>query len=296
MSYNIKILVIGSDSKTNRQILKALKLSPEWNQSSVDQLNSLHSAAQELLLMDYNVILADCEFLPTSPLETLIQLRSSNKKIPIILLNKPGMEKTAVSCLRNGADYYIIKDENWTDDLSPILETTYNTYLAREEMKKKLGELQDENEKLAQNNIWDETTMLYSKNYFRSILSRELKRASRYGHKLTCLVMDCKNGSEPAEGDYEKLGTILRSIVRSCDVWGRIDKNRFAALMPHTDIKRAKHAIKRIENEIEDNLEKYALPHMSVKWGMAPFEKSNIVEEDELIHQAEASIESEVKI
>jgi len=297
-----KILFIENDPLVYTLVNASIKAHPDWKHCLVEQFNSVRKALKELSIRNYELILVDCQSCENSPLEILIQLRAENKSIPIILINRPGMEKTAVTCLKNGADYYLLKEKNWEEEIPLTMNLLLAESQQKKMVKKKIYYLEQENKKLKENALLDPNTPFYSSKHFDSLLSRELHRANRHGLNLACLILDVKTSadiakkikSKPLDPVYTKLGLLLHSIVRSSDLWARLNNHRFAALLPHTNAKQARHTIKRLETEITgtkfylDNIE---VP-LSAKWGLANFDKNEIKTESELLNLAEQSLEN----
>ncbi len=290
-----KILILGSDDFTNSKIEKTLRLNEDWIHSIVNFIPTPVEALSELSVSEYRAVIVDCPSLDSSALEVLIQLNPFCKETPIIILNQASNEKTAVSCLKYGAAYYLVKDMDWEDQLPHVLEIVVEEHLHKMMLKRKMLHLAEENQALKASHPLDTTTLFYSADHFKTMLSRELKRASRYAFNLTCLVMDVKNklkkkSVESGNNGFESLAHLLKGVVRSCDIWGRLDQNRFAALLPHTSLKQAKDAIKRIDLEIDRLTEAAANLPFQISWGLAHFDPDKIKSGGELLNKAVASI------
>lgn len=291
-----KILFIGADEQSCTLLQRGLKAHELWKNCLTDWMPRLEKAIAELSVKEYQLIFADCEHLTNSPLEVIIELRGITRGTPVILLNKPGMEKTAISCLKNGANHYIIKDKEWTHQVPLIAGTILDELYYQNKSKKRLFLLEQENERLRQLSTLDETTLFYTASHFQALLSRELKRATRYGFHLACLVLDVKKNDSANNknyGDvYEQLGLMLKSVVRSCDIWARLQQNRFAALLPHTNLQEAKNAMKRIENEIKSSplMSLTTKSPFKVSWGWAKFDEKKFKNEAEFLSHVESTI------
>lgn len=282
-----KILLIGKDPSENFAIQAIIKSNADWKHVLIDTVLSFEQAIKELSVMTYGLVLIDCESFEDSPLEYLIRLRVFTRE-PILILNEPGLEKTAISCLRNGANYYLIKDEHWVDDLPTIMESIIEEHHQNGRLQSKISKLERENLELKKSKVLDDTTRFYTADHFDTLLTRELKRASRHDFDLTCLVMDVIPKHQTADGLQEGVGTALKAAVRSCDVWARLDSNRFAALLPYTSGKEAKIAIKRIGSEVEGSA-LFADKPFELRWGVAKYDKK-IHDEKELLRRAISAI------
>jgi len=269
-----RVLLISQNPLTCSLIQGTINSHPEWQHCLLEPYPTINKALQELSVLSYQVVIVDCPSLNISPLELLIQIKGINNKIPIILLNEADNEKIAISCLKSGADYYLIQENGWEKKIPLVMDSVLNEYYQKNSLRKKISQLKSENKTLRENSALDESTLFYSANHFNSLLSRELNRATRYGQELSCLLIEImptanKKGKRRKKGNheklevsndllsesniketYEKLGLLLRSTVRASDIWAKISETRFAALLPNTTAKAAKNAIKRIQSEI----------------------------------------------
>ncbi|MBI4411187.1 MAG: diguanylate cyclase [Deltaproteobacteria bacterium] len=287
-----KILLLTTDPFVRQLVGASILSHPDWKHCHVESIGSLRKAMGELSVADYEMILVDCPAFEHSPLELLIQLRGLRRETPIILFNRPGVEKTAIACLKNGADYYLPKNKNWEEELPHVMDSVLEERKQKNNLKGRLFQLERENRELRQNTAMDKETAFYSMRHFQTLLSRELHRANRYGLHLACLILDLQTSDKSLHSVCEKLGLILRSTVRSCDIWGRLNEEQFAALMPHTTAKQARQAIKRLDSEIagaEFLVDKTRVP-VKVKWGIANFSKEKIKNETDFLRMAEASL------
>lgn len=266
----------------------------------MEPISSLRQSLSELSVADYEMILIDAPSFDHSPLELLIQVRGIRRDTPIVLFNRPGIEKTAIACLKNGADYYLPKNKNWEEELPHVMDSVLEERKQKNNLKGRIFKLEEENRELRQSTVFDKETSFYSARHFQTLIRHELHRANRYGLNLACLILDVNTGNgkrhkpkeKPPYPVYEKLGLVLRSIVRSCDIWGRLNGERFAALLPHTTAKQARQAIKRIDAEIANTpffVDTKQVP-LKIKWGVAHFDKGKIRNEADLLRLAEASL------
>src|SRR5687768_12552620 len=117
------ILIVGKDPFLNSLIQASVKTNVDWKNSTFEIIGSVEKAKSMLSVQNFIITLVDCHSYIESPLEILIQLRASNNRTPLILLNQPGNEKTAVNCLKHGADYYLIRESQWETELVHVIET-----------------------------------------------------------------------------------------------------------------------------------------------------------------------------
>lgn len=280
-----KILVITGDPLVEELIGASIRAHPDWQHCLLETSSSLRKALAEISVAHFQIILVDCSSFPNPPVEILIQLRGANRLTPLILINRPGMEKTAINCLKHGADYYLIKNKGWEVEIPSILQTVLLEHQQKNSLKKKLNHLEQENKRLKGNVAFDEETLFYSSQHFQSVLARECDRANRYGLNLACLLLEVREGNGP--NFYENMALKLKAILRTSDIWARVHEDRFAALLPHTTSQQARHAIKRIDTEIGG-----WHPAPKIRWGVAHFDKDKVKNEKEFLDVALASLKT----
>jgi diguanylate cyclase (GGDEF)-like protein len=90
--------------------------------------------------------------------------------------------------------------------------------------------------------IYDELTRLYNYRYFQDRVVSEVRRAQRYDHALTLLMIDADDfkafndtrGHLAGNVALRRLATVLRKSVREVDVAARYGGEEFAILLPST--------------------------------------------------------------
>lgn len=287
-----RVVIVSHQLDTIKRLKRSIWSQSRWKNCFFECFDSIELACSELSVLFCGVIVVDCPSFDKSPLELLIRLRAADNKTPLILMNNPGQEKVAISCLKNGASYYHIKDKHWEKELVLVIELVLNEQLQRDKLKKTINRLSEENSQLKKNSVYDSTQLFYSADHFKSLLNRELSRAHRYNSDLTCIVLDVQ--AQPKTPSSHRLSTeketavLLKSLIRSSDIWARMDSNRFAALFPHTTILEAKNATKRIRSEISTAPLKINKKSFSVKisCGIAQYDKSQTFSEKELLEAA----------
>jgi len=88
----------------------------------------------------------------------------------------------------------------------------------------------------------DALTGLYNRRYFDERLAREIRRAQRYGHPLTLLLLDIddfkrfndRHGLQAGDAALRAVADVLRRTFREVDVVSRWGGEEFAVLLPET--------------------------------------------------------------
>lgn len=105
----------------------------------------------------------------------------------------------------------------------------------------------------------DPLTGLGNRRWFEERLSAEVRRAGRYGHPVSMMVVDVDRFKEVndrwghAAGDaaLEALGEAFREGLRESDQPFRIGGEEFCVLLPHTDPREAARVADRLHRRVE---------------------------------------------
>jgi diguanylate cyclase (GGDEF)-like protein len=106
----------------------------------------------------------------------------------------------------------------------------------------------------------DELTGVANRRHFLQRAERELDRAYRYGRPLSLVTLELEGLAEVnASFGYAAGDALLRAVaatvvadVRSCDVVGRIEGDRFGLLLPEADRARAEIAAARLRAQVAE--------------------------------------------
>jgi len=106
----------------------------------------------------------------------------------------------------------------------------------------------------------DGLTKLYNHRYFVRALEREIKRADRYGSRISLCMIDVdyfKNfndtlGHVRGNDVLIALARILRQSARETDIVARYGGEEFAIILTETDSRRAREVAERIREEVEE--------------------------------------------
>jgi diguanylate cyclase (GGDEF)-like protein len=122
----------------------------------------------------------------------------------------------------------------------------------------------------------DDYTGLYNRETFLKITDGEILRSQRYGLKLSlCLLAFDPAAANPGFDDRQKerilssLSTSFSRKIRNCDTLGRLDKNRFALLLPQTNLEEAHRICDRLQVLFEkEHLTRGGI-RLAIKFGLS---------------------------
>ncbi|SFI89719.1 diguanylate cyclase [Nitrosomonas sp. Nm34] len=121
-----------------------------------------------------------------------------------------------------------------------------------------ITELELLKEKLEQQARQDYLTGLFNRRFFMEQGHAELIRAQRYHHTLSLLMLDIDNfkkindrhGHQAGDAVLKRLADVMRKMLRTVDIIGRIGGEEFAVLLPETDTQRATEVAERLREEV----------------------------------------------
>lgn len=131
--------------------------------------------------------------------------------------------------------------------------------------------------------ITDGLTGLYNHRYFVKYLTSELKRAKRYTHDLSILIIDIDhfknyndtNGHLQGNEAIKKVTCVMREATRSMDVLSRYGGEEFAVILPETNKQQAFQTATRICKAVEKakvfGEEKQPLKKLTISIGVAAY-------------------------
>ncbi len=175
--------------------------------------------------------------------------------IPIIMVTGKTDAVDVISGLELGAADYITKPFN-----HGILLARVNTHIR---IKMIWDQLQEKNRLLEEMSRKDGLTGLYNHRSFQERLAEEFGRASRYGHDLTCVLLDVDYfkkvndtyGHQAGDMILVSMATLLKNSIRDADIAARYGGEEFTLILPDTPSADAAAAIcERIKDKIESSV------------------------------------------
>jgi len=144
----------------------------------------------------------------------------------------------------------------------------------------------------------DGATRLLNHTAFFEELGRELKRAQRFKHPLSLIILDLDNFKEindkfgHSTGDrvLVELANLLRDMLRGVDRPARFGGDEFAIILPQTNIKGAKILAERIMVRIKEQTVHFAEQEISVAASMGLAQMEPNMNKEQLFENADTSL------
>lgn len=146
----------------------------------------------------------------------------------------------------------------------------------------------------------DDLTGLHNHRYMQISLSREIRRAKRYGLKFSLLFLDLDRFKEindqyghlAGSSALQEVGELLANCIRDVDTLFRFGGDEFAAILVETDDRTARIVAERIRHIIESHtfLAKQGTPsYVTVTSGFATF-PTDATEKKDLLDLADRAM------
>ena len=293
----IKVLVVD-DSKTQRAVvIEALK--GHGGISTVFEAENGVEALKVLSTDNVDLVLSDI-IMPRMDGFSLLKSIENHKgwdHIPIILLTAKSELDDRVKGLKQGAWDYLVKPVNPVELLTRI-QVMLRIKSLQDKLKNRIHHL----ERLS---IVDPLTGLYNKKYLFDFIKGELKRSSRYGLSVSCLMMDIdhfkeindKFGHPCADQLLKQLGTLLGEIIRGYDFAARFGGDEFTVILPQQRNREdAFHVAERIRERVENfeflgtSRSKKIKMRITVSLGVAGFPDEDVGDSERLMEKADEAL------
>jgi diguanylate cyclase (GGDEF)-like protein len=104
----------------------------------------------------------------------------------------------------------------------------------------------------------DSLTGLYNRHHFFELAHREFKRARRYAHPLSLIMLDLDNLKPTNDTEGHMAGDcLIQGVAREClnwlrrtDLLGRYGGDEFVALLPETELWAAQQVVERLREVV----------------------------------------------
>lgn len=221
-----------------------------YNIKSVDY----YSDPEVLLSVDYeyDIYIIDIVLPKISGEQVISDLRSKYIYSVIIAVSEIDNYRMISNLLSTGVDDYILKPFN-TELFMARLKANVRTFIL-------LSELKQKNKTLEEMLTIDGLTQLYNHNYIYSRLETEIKKADRYNHSLSVIMIDIdffksvndNYGHQFGDKVLKSLADTIREEIRSIDIAGRYGGEEFAVILPETNLDGAVSLAERMRISVEN--------------------------------------------
>ena len=108
---------------------------------------------------------------------------------------------------------------------------------------------------LKKDDIHDEESQLYNREYCLVALGKRIDMAKRHKHDLSVLLIHISQ--EGASGEkyaevMKKVGGLINAVTRSSDIPCRLSRDTVAITLPYTDAQKSRNIIERLQSLLEE--------------------------------------------
>lgn len=146
----------------------------------------------------------------------------------------------------------------------------------------------------------DPLTGIHNRRYFTELAAGELKRARRYGHPVSVVMMDLDHFKRVNDNHGHRLGDQVlqlfvqrcRENVRTTDVLARYGGEEFVLLLPETDVGTAECVAERLRAVVADSPFKTDVVEISltISLGIAGLDQDGTLTIDQLLDRADRAM------
>ena len=281
----VPILIVEDDPALLESICDILK-------EKGFEVGCARTAEQALKLADereFKIALLDIHLPDMEGTKLFRLLKEKNPKLEGIIFTGYASLESAVEALKEGILDYLQKPIEW-DKLFESIEKAIK--------KREMEEKREEEIKYYKNlSVIDSLTGLYNNAYFKELLAQEIKRAERYRHPISLLMIDIddfkkwqdKRGHLAGDRALKEIGSLLKSLVRGVDIVSRYGGEEFAILMTETPKEGAFIASERRRKAREGLRCQNGKDPLTVSIGVAEFPK-DATKPEELIEKADMAL------
>jgi diguanylate cyclase (GGDEF)-like protein len=212
----------------------------------------------------FDLILSDYNLPDRTGMDLLDEVRS-RCSTPVIMVTGENVGQIAVEAIRRGATDYVVKFGDYLFTIPLVVEKNLTVAKVKREKEMLQKQLEEKNAQLEAALLrveevaaTDPLTGLYNRRHFGKVLEQLWAEASRYGHDLSCVMVDL-DGFKQINDAYQnhQLGDqvlqaaarVITANLRGMDVAARYGGDEFIVLLPHASGEQAVGVAQRIREE-----------------------------------------------
>ena len=197
--------------------------------------------------------------------------------------------------------FIALVDDLPASDRNELAKITRLVIKARDDLVKRIAEIEREKEHLESLLLTDDLTNLYNKRFFSIQLEVEMDRTRRTGHPCTLMMMDLDNfkilndtlGHDAGDRFIFQMGELIRKSLRPTDFACRFGGDEFAVIMPASspiDSIRVANRIQISMGKLVATLPAEISEHLSASFGLATYEILSPISADDFFKQADTEL------
>jgi len=285
------ILIIDDSSTIRHGIHLVLKQARLF-----DNYFEVASAMEGLeILEEYPVEVVICDIVMPGMdgFEFLREMKSQDdyRDIPVVLLTGQESVEKKIKGLDMGASDYLLKP------FDP------GELIARVKVQLKVKRLQDElkvaKQRYKELSLTDYLTQIFNRRHFMELFDLEFSRSMRYGHPLSLVIFDLDDfkhindnfGHLQGDKVLRQLSDLVKSEIRSYDVFARYGGEEFVLMLPQTPVEGAFPVAEKIREKLEKfKFEGLGRGEVTISIGVSTYPHDDIQDSKDLISAADTAL------
>lgn len=208
---------------------------------------------------DIDLIISDMNMPQLDGLELLREIRRRNLETPLIFLTVNEMVHTAIEALKNGAEDYIIKDENIAETILLAIRQTLEKDGLRKQNKQLMIDLERKTKEMERLALLDGLTGLPNRRYLDEVIVRAWKDCVREKTPMGLAMIDIDffklyNDNFGHQAGDKCLASVAKalneSLLRPTDFVARYGGEEFMVVLPDTSLKGAFNVAERMREKV----------------------------------------------
>lgn len=180
-----------------------------------------------------------------------LKANDATREIPVVFVTAAGDREAVNKGYGLGAVDYVVKPYNL-----PMVMLRIDAALRTRQLS---AAMRDHGELILDWAYTDQLTGLRNRRFLMERLHEEVEKAHRYGHPVSCVVVDVDEieavdrdlGAAPLDDLLAEIAFTLRNHSRTYDVVARFDGSLFATVLPYAPIEHAVAYAEKIATEVK---------------------------------------------